>query len=277
MPSARPQSGLDALKGLWQVNSRGAVLTDPTTKCPSCGSAATGKFCNDCGAALHGPSCASCGASLAPDTKFCQECGSAVGAVTLGAMASAKPWIVAGGAVVAIVSLAAVVWTSTARPPAIDSTGPLSSQLDFSLMSPQQRADSLFNAVMWAHSRGDQVEVVAFAPMALEAYGLLGTLSNDARFHIGTIYSVAGPMEMALVQADSLELDVPGHLFGAMLRGSIARVQRDTVELHRAYRAFLDNYESETAAGRAEYLEHSTSIETFLAQAREAGGSDGGG
>jgi hypothetical protein len=62
-----------------------------------------------------------------------------------------------------------------------------------------------------------------------------------------------------------------------MLRGSIARVRRDTVELHRVYRAFLDDYESEMAAGRAEYLEHSTSIETFLAQAREAVGSDGGG
>ena len=144
-------------------------------------------------------------------------------------------------------------------------------------MSPQQRADSLFNAVMWAHSRGDQFEVVSFAALALEAYRLLRPLSNDARFHIGTIYSVAGPMEMALVQADSLELDGPGHLFGAMLRGSVARVRRDTVELRSAYRAFLDNYESETATGRAEYLEHSTSIETFLAQARDAAGSDGGG
>ena len=191
-------------------------------------------------------------------------------------MASAKPWIVAGAAV-AIVSLVVFVWTSNARAPAIEPASPLSSQLDFSLMPPQQRADSLFNAVMWAHSRGDQFEVVSFAALALEAYRLLGPLSNDARFHIGTIYSVAGPMEMALVQADSLELDVPGHLFGAMLRGSIARVRRDTVELYRAYRAFLDNYESETATGRAEYLEHSTSIETFLAQARDTAGSDGGG
>ncbi len=187
-------------------------------------------------------------------------------------MASTKPWIVAG-AVVVIVGLAAAVWTSAARPPAIEPASPLSGQLDFSLMSPQQRADSLFNAVMWAHSNGDQVGVVSFAPMALEAYGSLGTLSNDARFHIGTIYSVAGPMEMALVQADSLELAVPGHLFSAMLRGSMARVRRDTVALHRAYRAFLDSYESETAAGRAEYLEHSTSIEAFLAQAREKVGS----
>ena len=251
-------------------------MANPTTKCPGCGSAATGKFCNNCGAALHRTSCASCGASLTPGNKFCQECGSSIGAVAFGAMAPAKPWIV-GGAVVAIVSLAVVVWTSRARPPAIEPASPLSSQLDFSLMSPQQRADSLFNAVMRAHFRGDQFEVVSFAPLALEAYGSLGTLSNDARFHIGTIYSVAGPMEMALVQADSLELDVPGHLFSAMLRGSIGRVRRDTVELYRSYRAFLDRYESETAAGRAEYLEHSTSIEAFLAQAREAVGSDGGG
>ena len=213
---------------------------------------------------------------MTPGNKFCQECGSSISAVTFGVMASAKPWIVAGAAV-AIVSLVVFVWTSNARAPAIEPASPLSSQLDFSLMPPQQRADSLFNAVMWAHSRGDQFEVVSFAALALEAYRLLGPLSNDARFHIGTIYSVAGPMEMALVQADSLELDVPGHLFGAMLRGSIARVRRDTVELYRAYRAFLDNYESETATGRAEYLEHSTSIETFLAQARDTAGSDGGG
>ena len=258
------------------VNSRGAVLTSSPTKCPRCGSAAAGKFCNNCGAALHRPSCPSCGASLTPGNKFCQECGSSIGAVTLRAMALAKPWIVAG-AVVAIVVLVAVVWTSAARAPAIRPTSPLLSQPDFSLMSPPQRADSLFNAVMWAHSRGNQVDVVSFAPMALEAYGLLGMLSSDARFHIGTIYSVAGPMEMALVQADSLELDVPGHLFGAMLRGSVARVRRDTEELHRVYRAFLDNYESEMAAGRTEYVDHSTSIESFLAQAREAVGSDGGG
>ena len=48
-----------------------------------------------------------------------------------------------------------------------------------------------------------------------------------------------------MVHADSLEIGVPGHLFTAMLRGGVARVRGDTAALHSAYRAFLENYDSE--------------------------------
>ncbi len=108
------------------------------------------------------------------------------------------------------------------------------------------------------------------APRAIAAYGAVGALSSDARYHVGTLYSVAGPMELALVQADSLELSVPSHLFSVMLRGSVARVRRDSLELQRVYRAFVARYESEMAMGRTEYQDHSTSVENFLAEARAA-------
>jgi hypothetical protein len=187
-------------------------------------------------------------------------------------MRSSKPWIVAGGVAV-IVALAAVVWSTATRPPA--ATPVLSSQLDLSMMTPQQQADSLFNYVMWAHTRGDYGQVGIFAPRAIEAYQRLGGLSNDARYHVGVLYSVGGPMETALVHADSLEIGVAGHLFSAMLRGGVARVQSDTAALHSAYRAFLEHYDSEMESGRPEYGDHSTSIESFLAEARS--GADGAG
>ena len=41
-------------------------------------------------------------------------------------------------------------------------------------------------------------------------------------------------------------------LFGVILilRGGVARVQGDTAVLHGAYRAFLENYDSEMGSGR---------------------------
>jgi hypothetical protein len=179
--------------------------------------------------------------------------------------------------VAVIVALSAVVWGSAARPPAQQAAGvaPAPAPVDFSAFTPQARADTLFNTVMWAHSRGDQGGVMNFGPMALEAYAALSVKTADSRYHVGTIYSVAGPIEMALVQADSLELAFPGHLFAAMLRGSVARVRQDTGALDQAFRSFLDNYDSEIGAGRSEYGEHTSTVNAFLAEAREATGAGG--
>jgi hypothetical protein len=185
-----------------------------------------------------------------------------------------RPWIVAGGIAV-IVGLAAVVWSSGARPAVQQASVVPAAPVDFSAFTPQARADTLFNTVMWAHSGGDQASVFAYAPQAIAAYAELGVTTADARYHLGTIYSVAGPMDMALVQADSLELTFPGHLFAAMLRGSVARVRQDTGALDEAYRTFLANYDAEIAAGRSEYRDHAGSVSGFLTEAREATGQGG--
>ena len=240
------------------------AVTNASSKCPNCGMPATGKFCNNCGTALRHPECA-CHTPIPAGNAYCHECGAPVAGGADGGSGSSKPWIAAGG-IAAVIALAAVVWATAARPPAPTPT--LSSQLDLSMMTPQQQADSLFNRVMWAHQRGDYAEVGTFAPRAREAYRRLGPLSNDARLHVGVLYSVGGPMEMALVHADSLEIGVPGHLFSAMLRGGVARVQGDTAALHRAYGAFLEHYDSEMQSGRTEYQDHATAVEAFLTEAR---------
>ncbi len=241
-----------------------------TTTCPSCGTRETGKFCNNCGTALSDPRCPSCHTPIPVGRAYCHECGTRVAGGGGGLSRTSKPWIIAGG-IAAVVALTAVVWATAARPARPVATVP--SQLDLSMMSPQQQADSLFNRVMWAHQLGDYAEVQTFGPRALQAYQRLGALSNDARYHVGVLYSVAGPMEMALVHADSLEVVVPGHLFGAMLRGGVARVRGDTAALHSAYRAFLEHYDSEVESGRPEYADHATSVESFLTEARRGLGT----
>lgn len=237
----------------------------PTT-CPACGNPATGKFCSSCGVILHA-SCPSCGAQLGVGSKFCHECGNAI---VRSFSQSRKPWIV-GGAAVAVIALAAVVWyyAPRARMNAPAPTGfTTTATTDISQMSPREQANRLFDRVMAAQERGDQQEVSFFVPMAIQAHGLLGALDNDARYHLGLLHTVGGSYELALLQADSLELQSSRHLFAAMLRGSVASARGETTDLRAAHQSFLDLYDRELATGKPEYEEHTTSISIFLAEAR---------
>ncbi|MCZ6916225.1 MAG: hypothetical protein O7I93_05575 [Gemmatimonadetes bacterium] len=175
-----------------------------------------------------------------------------------------------GLAVVAV--LVAVVWSTVRPPPAAPASGRVgqAATTDLSQLSPQEQAYRLFDRVMRAHEAGDAEEVSFFGPMAIQAHQLLGELDSDARYHLALLHSVSDTPGLALIQADSLDLEVPGHLFGAMLRGAIARMQGDSLRLREAHAGFLANYDEEMAVGRGEYQEHATSIEAFLEEARAA-------
>jgi len=244
-----------------------------STSCPSCGHQATGKFCNQCGASLASPSCPSCRAVVPAGSPFCHECGARIapGGSAAGRPAASQPWLIIGGVVV-VASLVAVVWATAGRrpqplPPAASGIGQAATT-DLTQMSPQEQATRLFDRVMRAHEAGDMEEVAFFGPMAIQTHELLGVLDRDARYHLALLHSVGGTPDLALVHADSLDLEVPGHLFAAMLRGSIARMQGDSLALRQAYAAFLDRYDAEMAVGRGEYQQHSTSIELFNEEAR---------
>jgi predicted Zn-dependent protease len=140
-------------------------------------------------------------------------------------------------------------------------------------MSPGEAANRLFNRVMVASESGNTEEALKFAPMALEAYDNLGTLDNDARYHVALLHLTMGDIKNARVQIDKLRQAVPNHLLAIMLEHQIAERSGKKDSATRAYKAFLAAYDTEIAAGRVEYQEHQSSIERFrkAAQASVAG------
>jgi predicted Zn-dependent protease len=144
----------------------------------------------------------------------------------------------------------------------MSSTVPAPGQpVDLASMSPRDAADRLFNRVMIASESGNTAEALKFAPMALQAYDNLGTLDNDARYHVALLNLTAGDIKSARLQIDKLRQAVPNHLLAIMLEHQIAERSGNKDSAARAYKAFLAAYDAEIAAGRVEYQEHQGSIE----------------
>jgi hypothetical protein len=248
-------------------------MTNPI--CPACGAAnAGGNFCNACGNPLGPRSCRNCSAPLSPKARFCHKCGEAV-AGAISRKSENTAWIVAGGGSLALVG--AIIWfvaRGTPEPVTPDMANPgsnagteLGRAPDISTMSPQERFDRLFDRVTRAASAGDTAQVAQFTPMALGAYAQLDSISNDARFHAAMLRFNVGDLAGALALADTIDANVPGHLFASMVRGNVATARNDTAALQKSYRDFLANYDREMAANRVEYLDHKPVVDEFRAVA----------
>jgi len=249
-----------------------------SVKCPGCGKPAAGNFCSHCGAPIVS-TCPSCGTDVKPGSRACHECGASLTAAAAPKQWNAQtiaPWVAIGIASIALaVALAALFDRSsgaaapTSFSQSLSSAVPAPGQpVDLASMSPRQAADRLFNRVMAANEKGDVVEALRFAPMALQAYDGLGTLDNDARYHVALLHLTAEDIKSARVQIDKLRLSVPNHLLGFMLEHQIAERSGKKDSAARAYKSFLAAYDAEMAAGRAEYQDHRGSIERFRAAAQ---------
>jgi hypothetical protein len=99
---------------------------------------------------------------------------------------------------------------------------------DISSLSPQERADRLFNRVMLLNSQGKNDSVLFFAPMAISAYQMLSPLNTDQRYDMGRIAEVAGALPLAKAQADTILRSAPNHLLGLILAARIASLSGDS-------------------------------------------------
>lgn len=138
---------------------------------------------------------------------------------------------------------------------------------DISQMSPQERANRLFNRVMILAEAGKSDSVSFFLPMALAAYGQLPALDADARYHIGLLQLAGGDVPAAVAQADSIARTVPTHLFIYILRAHAYQQQGNSALERRAYADFLRNEPAEMAKARPEYADHSDALSNFKAEA----------
>ena len=247
------------------------MMNAKTVQCPSCGKHAAGKFCSHCGAPIVS-SCPSCGTDVKPGTRACHECGASLAVRPAPKQSSAQliaPWAAIGIATVAlIVAMVALFDQGGGASDSAQFSPPLNSRapgqsVDLSSMTPRVAADQLFNRVMTASEKGDTSEALRFAPMALQAYENLGTLDNDARYHVALIHIAANDVNSARVQLDKLRQSFPNHLFGFMLDHQIAERSKNKDAAARAYKAFLAAYEEEIVAGRLEYQEHRDGIARF--------------
>ena len=265
--------------------------TKNLTTCPNCGAAANGRFCSSCGAPLAGATCTSCSAELSPGAKFCHRCGTAVGASVAPIRESkpnALPWIVAALAFLALFAMAAgrgfnarpsstVDGSQNALPQVgLDDRGAAGDQPDavrapdISSLSPQERADRLYNRIMTLASQGKVDSVQFFAPMALTAYQMMAPLNADQRYDMGRIGEVVGALPLAKAQADSILLENPNHLLGLILEARLATLAGDTARLHSFERRLVAAEKSELATNRDEYVRHKDDISNALQRARKS-------
>src|SRR3954453_11394942 len=157
------------------MTSPSSASSDSTTTCASCGTAASGRYCANCGAVLTGVACPSCSAELSPGAKFCHRCGAPTAGAPPGreAKTNSLPWIVAALAFLALFAMAAGRGFNSQRSSSVDGSANALPQAglddrgapagddqstvrapDISSLSPQERADRLYNRVMLLASQG---------------------------------------------------------------------------------------------------------------------------
>jgi len=248
-------------------------MPDQHTRCPACRAiGAPSNYCTTCGSPLRARPCRECGASVPAGARFCGLCGASAtdGSPRSETPKATLPWTVAAVGAVALAAIlivlmrrdqastAAAAQSTAAEPAAVAEAPP-----DISSMSPRERFDRLYNRIMRAAESGDEATVTRFTPMALMAYAQLPDIDADARYHAALLKVHTGDADGARALADTILTKNPSHLFGYLIRGTVARWQKDEGALASSYTAFLSHYDAEIKAGRSEYGEHSRAIEEF--------------
>ena len=243
--------------------------TETSTPCPRCKAPASGRFCAACGAALAGANCAACAEPLTPGARFCHHCGAAAGTVAP-TVKSALPWIVPGIAVMALVAflIGQRVARGSANGAGADAAAaPVPAPMrapDISSMSPEERASRLFDLVMRFGEEGKTDSLKFFAPMAIQAYEMIGPLDAHARYDIGMIGVVSGDVPLARAEADTILATNKTHLLGLILAMKAAGLRQDM----KARAEYLHRMQAAAPAERAkklkEYEEHKADIDAAL-------------
>jgi len=270
-----------------------------TSRCPSCGAPASGRFCSSCGTALAGATCSTCSAPLTPGAHFCHRCGTPAGAPSAAparGFASALPWAVAALALVSLTALvvgqrfgargnptapatevldgANMQGATPIGPPAGDAGGAPAGAAprapDISQLSPEQRAERLYDRIMTEHEAGREDAVRSFLPMARAAYEMIGPLNLDQRYDLGRLGEVGGDTTLARAQADTILKARPTHLLGLILAARVARMEGSDARARALDARLLAAEPAERSAALPEYLLHRNDIDTAVAAARSA-------
>lgn len=224
--------------------------------------------------------CSNCGTKLNTNARFCQNCGSPINGRASpppqsapSSKALALRWGVPALAVVALIVLS--VFQFGSRGAGVDSgqrlplgTGVMQAP-DISAMSPEERADRLFNRVMRLSSEGKSDSAAFFGPMALGALEALRPLDAHRRYDVGIVALVTGDVASATAQGDTILAQQPNHLLGLALAARAADARGDAAAGRSFRRRLLAAEPAEKARNLPEYTAHAADIGTALEQARK--------
>ena len=141
---------------------------------------------------------------------------------------------------------------------------------DISQLTPEQRAQRLYDRIMTEHEAGRPDAVRSFLPMARAAYEMIGTLSLDQRYDLGRLGEVGGDTALARAQADTILDARPTHLLGLILAARVARMEGSDARARALDARLLRAEPAESSAALPEYELHRNDIETAVAAARSA-------
>ncbi len=220
--------------------------------------------------------CSNCGAGLGDGVKFCHRCGAprdgGVGNRQPPAANTVLPWTVAG---IALLCLLAFIVGQNWRRNAPSQNAPAGiaaapgRAVDISRMSPEERADRLFNRVMEYVAAGQADSVLFFAPMAIQSIEALAPLDPHRRYDLGLIGVVSGDGPMARAQADTILRAAPTHLLGLILGMRAAGLQRDTLARREYAARFSAALTAERAKRLPEYIDHEPDIDAAAREPRQ--------
>lgn len=139
---------------------------------------------------------------------------------------------------------------------------------DISSMSPEERADRLFNRVMRLASEGKRDSAAFFAPMAMNALTALTPLDAHRRYDLGLVALVGGDVPAAAAQADSILAQRKTHLLGLALAIRAAEARSDRTASRELKKRLLAAEAEEKASGLQEYQDHEADVQAAVASAK---------
>lgn len=201
------------------------------------------------------------------------------------ATASRVPWIVTGIALVAVIALVLFQASRAATDAAPGAGGamgggvPLSggapfagggapSAVDLSSMSPQEKADRLFNRVMSYASEGKSDSAAIFAPMAIQSLEMLAPLNAHQHFDLGLVAAATGDLGRAKREADAILKTNPNDLLGLVLAIRAAEAAQNSAARTRFEKQLIAAEPAERKSAREEYTAHGSDIDAALKDAR---------
>ena len=141
---------------------------------------------------------------------------------------------------------------------------------DISQLTPEQRAERLYDRIMTEHEAGRQDAVRSFLPMARAAYEMLDSLNLDQRYDLGRLGEVGGDTALARAQSDTILQKRPTHLLGLILAARVARLEKNEARARALDTRLVAAEPAERSVALPEYLLHKNDIDSAVAAVRSS-------